>query len=83
MHFVARIQPSLDFLTRFSTLLMRMPSEGKDNDGGKVRVRGRGGEMKSRRDSKKDDIEVLGLANVATECFAHSKSMSTLVSGLG
>ncbi len=35
------------------------------------------------RDSKKDDTEVLGLANVATECLAQSKSTSTLVSGIG
>lgn len=39
--------------------------------------------MERRRDSKKDDTEVLGLANVATECLAQSKSTSTLVSGFG
>lgn len=39
MHFVARVQPSLDFLARISTLLMRMPSERQDNEGGKERVK--------------------------------------------
>lgn len=36
--------------------------------------------MKRRRDSEKDDTEVLGLANVAAECLAQSKSTSALVS---
>ena len=36
--------------------------------------------MKMRRDSEKDDTEVLGLANVAAECLAQSKSTSALVS---
>lgn len=39
--------------------------------------------MKRRRDIKKDDTEVLGLANVAAECLAQSRSTSTLVSRLG
>lgn len=45
MHFVARIQPCPDFLTRISTLLMRMPSEGKDNDGSESESK-EGGEEK-------------------------------------
>lgn len=40
-------------------------------------------ETKTQRDSKKDEREVLGLANVATECLAHSKPTSAPVSGLG
>lgn len=43
MHFVARVQPSLDFLTGFSTLPTRMPSERKDNKEGKVRAKREGG----------------------------------------
>lgn len=45
MHFVAWIQPSLDLSTGISTLPTRMPSEKKDNEGGKVRAKteGRGG----------------------------------------
>lgn len=59
----------------------------KDNGGaGGGRMceqRGREYVMKRQRDSKKDDTDVLGLANVATECFAHSRSASTLVSRRG
>lgn len=43
MHFVARVQLRLDFLTGISTLLTRMPSEKKDNKGGKVRAKREGG----------------------------------------
>lgn len=39
MHFVARVQPSLDFLTGISTL----PSERKDNKGEKVIAKREGG----------------------------------------
>lgn len=43
MHFVARIQPSLDLSKGISTLPMRMPSETRDNKGRKMRAKGEEG----------------------------------------
>lgn len=43
MHIVAQVQASLDFLTRISTLLMRMPSESTDDKKKKVRELREGG----------------------------------------
>ena len=54
----------------------------KENTREKVRAN-REGVSNKERDSEKEEIGFLGLANVAAERFAHSKSTSNLVSRLG